>query len=197
MKFIIEHLDKKVYEWSFLEYRHISEILGRDNRDNLIFTNVKGKKDRAKLKGLGEVLELSAAEFIGKNSIPLANVCVLDILAGKTLISEERFDFKYLIFGGILGDHPPQKRTKAWLSDKIGCEKRNLGSEQMSTDTAVLVAKKIADGKRLSEIEFKDNIVIKTGKNEEVELPFRYAVENKKAVLPEGLVELLKKGKEF
>ena len=35
MKFIIEHLEDEVWEWCILEYRHMSEFVGKEN---LIFT---------------------------------------------------------------------------------------------------------------------------------------------------------------
>src|SRR3989344_3510320 len=40
MKYIIEHLEEKVYPWCLLEYTHISTIVGKDN---LIFTNIAKK----------------------------------------------------------------------------------------------------------------------------------------------------------
>ena len=46
MKFIIEHLEKKLFEWCLIEYEHISKIVGKNN---LIITNVK-KSDLSKLK---------------------------------------------------------------------------------------------------------------------------------------------------
>ena len=69
---------------------------------------------------------------------------------------------------------------------------RNLGKEQMSTDTAVLVTKMILDGNNLSEIEFKDTIELETNDGEEVILPYRYVMKEGKPVLPKGLFEMLK-----
>ena len=96
-----------------------------------------------------------------------------------------------------MGDYPPKKRTKGFCTKmkekEIKFETRNMGKEQMSTDTAVLVAKMIMDGKKFDKIKFKDTIIIEINDCEEVELPFRYVLENKKPVLPPGLVEHLKK----
>ena len=186
MKYIIEHLEPEMYEWCVIEYRHMSEIVGKDN---LIFTNLKDVKGKEKLT-FGKI------EDERVENLKFDNICILDPNAEKALTSNDKFN--YLIFGGILGDHPPKERTKIELIDRfkkkgIKFETRNLGKEQMSTDTALLVAKKITDGIKLSEIKFKDTIIIETGENEEVELPFRYVMENDKPVISKELVEYLKR----
>ena len=99
------------------------------------------------------------------------------------------------MFGGILGDYPPKARTKELQIPNA--ERRNLGKEQMSTDTAVLVVKLIVDGTPLEKIEFKDEIEIEIKEGESILLPYRYVVKNKKPVLPAGLIEMLKKQKGF
>ena len=185
MRYIVEHLEPEVYDWCLIEYNHISKIVGKEN---LIFTNVKNGKQ--KLKGLGEVKEKSVAE------LGLKNTCVLDLDADIELHPDDK-KFDYLIFGGILGDFPPKKRTKAELSSKLKGEKRNLGNKQMPTDTAVYVAKNIIEGKKLNEFEFKDEIEIDIREGESIILPFRYVVENNKVILPDGFVEFLKKRKGF
>ena len=180
MKYIIEHLEPGMYEWCLLEYKHISEIVGKEN---LIFTNIKSGAD--KLKAFGKIHKESVAE------LKLKNVCILDPAAEKTLSSKDKFD--YLIIGGILGDYPMKKRTKIELSDKMDVEKRNLGKKQMSTDTAVYVAKEITKGKTLKDFEFKDQIEIEIDKGESIQLPFRYVIVNGKPLLPKGMIEFLKK----
>ncbi len=184
MKYIIEHLDPEVFEWCLIEYQHISEIVGKEN---LIFTNVK--KDAEKLEGLGEIHSESVKE------LGFDNACLLDLDGEKTLAPDDK-RFDYLIFGGILGDDPPQKRTALHLGD-MNLEKRNLLDKQMSTDTAVLVAKKIIDGTTIDKIEFKDGIEIEIEEDESVMLNFRYVIEDGKPVLSEELIEHLKKREEF
>lgn len=185
MKFIIEHLEPEVYDWCLIEYKHISSVVGKEN---LIFTNVK--KGKEKLNELGEVKEESVAE------LGLKNICVLDPEAEGILDpADNKFD--YMVFGGILGDNPPKKRTKVELSSKLDCEKRNLGEKQMSTDTAVYVVKKIIDGKKINKIEFKDGIEVEVNEGESVILPYRYVVDNGKIVLPDNFVEFLKEREEF
>lgn len=203
MKFIIEHLDKRLYKWCFLEYKHISMVVGRDK---VMFTNISGVKSKQKLLKYGIVHDKS---IVNLNEIDEKRICVLDPFAEKILTTGDKLKFDYFIFGGILGDYPPQKRTAGFCDRlkkaRIKFETRNLGKEQMSTDTAVYAAKKILDGKdikKLSDLKFKDTIIIKINENEEVELPFRYVVEKDKQgkeiiILPDGFVEFLKKRKGF
>ncbi|MBW3011979.1 hypothetical protein KY311_02255 [Candidatus Woesearchaeota archaeon] len=183
MKYVIEHLEPELYEWCIIEYRHISETVGKEN---LIFTNVK--KDKEKLEPYGDVKEQSAQE------LNLSNPCLLDMDAEKQLSKDD--DFDYLVFGGILGDHPPQQRTmkhfSAWKK-----ETRNLGDKQMSTDTAVKVAKLIADGADFNELKFQDEIEIPTAEGESVIFPFRYLIIENKPFISKELIEYLKKKQDF
>jgi len=176
MKFVIEHLEEQLYEWCILEYKHISKIVGKDN---LIFTNVKSDK----LLDFGEVTKESV------NDLDFKKVCVLDPFAEKELSCDDKFD--YIVLGGILGDEPMQRRTEKEIKIKEAVS-RNMGADQMSTDTAVYVAKHIIDGGKLSDIKFKDEIEIEIAEGESVILPFRYVLLDGKPMLPDGFVEFLK-----
>ena len=185
MIYVIEHMDEEMHEWCILEYKHISEIVGKQN---LIFTNVK--KYAEKIKGLGEIHEKSIAEM------NFEKVCVLDADSKETLKTSDKQKFDYFVFGGILGDNPPQKRTQK-LIKSLKCQTRNLGNKQMSTDTAVLAAKMILNGKKLEQIEFADIITIPIREKEEVILPFRYIIKDGKLMLAPGIVKMLKEQKGF
>lgn len=188
MKFIIEHLEPRVYKWCFLEYKHISKIVGKNN---VIFTNVRNAKDQEKLIHFGKVEKRSVAE------INLDKCCVLDPEAKKTLNPKEAKGFNYFIFGGILGDHPPKARTKVLLTSRMkNSQARNLGDKQFPTDNAVLVVKKIIDGKKLEEIKFADNIELDIKEGEGVVMPYRYVFENGPVIFEE-LVEFIKKSGRF
>ena len=50
MKYVIVQMDPRLWKWSWLEYQHISRIVGKEN---LIFTNVKGKRTIEKLSSIG------------------------------------------------------------------------------------------------------------------------------------------------
>lgn len=73
--------------------------------------------------------------------------------AEKELEPSDFDNYDSFIFGGILGDHPPQDRTKELRNE--GFELRKLTKIQMSTDTAVLASKIIMyDKVKLNDIPF-------------------------------------------
>lgn len=182
-KYIIEHLEPELFEWCIVEYEEISNTVGKQN---LIFTNVKNSD---KLNSLGTVKKESVVK------LKLDNACILDPEASEELSPSDNFD--YLIFGGILGDHPPRKRTGDELSSKLKFPKRNLGNKQMSTDTAVKVAKLIVDGKKLGEIKFIDEPEIELADGESVELPYCYLSKEGKPLIPKKIIEIMKRDGEF
>lgn len=125
-----------------------------------------------------------------------AKVILLDPAATQALEPSDGDRFEYLLFGGILGDDPPQDRTKELR--KLGFATRHLGPVQMTTDTAVIVAKHVIEDQiPLNALEYVDRPEIKLGKKETVELPFRYLKKDGVPQLPKGLIDLLKKSNEM
>lgn len=192
MKFIIENLEKELYEWCIIEYEHISKIVGRGN---LIFSNIKNKSDAGKLKEYGTVSEKSVSK------LNFSSICVLSQCSNKALTAKDKNKFQYFVFGGILGDNPARKRTNIIINQlkkhKIKFETRNLGKKQMPTDVAVFVAKKILDGKKLNQLKFVDELEIEINENESIKLPFRFIVDDNKLIINDKLVEYLRKRKGF
>ena len=165
-----------------IEYKNISRII---RKNKLLFTNIKRRNN--KLKKYGKVI---------KDSVKyqkLENACILDPQAKKQLTKEEAKNFNYFIFGGILGNAPPEKRTKKELTKFIkNAKARNIGKEQLSTDSAVFVVNEIIKGKKLENIKFQDSIEIKINDIESVILPFRYPIINGKPFMSNELVRYLK-----
>lgn len=63
--------------------------------------------------------------------------------------------FEFVVFGGILGDHPPQDRAKEFRESFK--QVRQLGKVQMTTDTALLVSREILeDQKPFESLKFSD-----------------------------------------
>ena len=187
--YIIEHLEPQLFEWCLIEYEHISETVGKAN---LWFTNIKNKNDQKKLAKFGRVFSQSVKEM------DLLNSCVLDPEATKTLVPLETKNFSYLIFGGILGDYPPKKRTQEELTPFIpNAEVRNIGKEQMSTDNAVYTVKQIENGKKLADLKFQNNVSIEINEFESVDLPYCYNLINGKPFMSSKLPVYLKKKKGF
>ena len=167
--YIIEHLEKRIWRWCIIEYKHISALVGKKN---LWFTNIKMSEiaktisehaqkplvfDRCKeLSKYGKVIKKPVSE------LNLKNACVLDPEAKKILNPNEAKKIKYFIFGGILGDNPPKKRTKKELTGLMkNAIARSIGKKQFSTDNAVLVTKEIAKGALLGKMKFIDALNIK------------------------------------
>jgi len=185
--YIIEHLEPKLWDWCLIEYENISNIVGKEN---LWITNIKSKKDAEKLKNFGKVFSESVRKM------KLAGACILDPEAEKTLSPSEKFS--YYIFGGILGDFPPRKRTGEELTKFLpNAEKRNIGKEQMSTDNAVYTVKQIVDGKTFEKMKFTDNAVIQISEFESVELPYRYNLVDGKPFMSKKISEYIKKNGAF
>ena len=123
-----------------------------------------------------------------KVSFPLSTVSLLDLRAKKALCHDDRKILNVLIFGGILGDHPPRDRTRP-LRDFLGDNMRHLGRMQMSTDTAVFTSQIIlSDGIELEAIPFVDapEVVSPDDPDHAIDLEgFRYV--SKRYSLEEGV----------
>ncbi len=185
--FIIEHLEPKLWNWCIIEYKNVSKTVGKTN---LIFTNIK--KDSNKLKKYGKVISKSVSK------LSLKNICILDPESNKTLTPKKAKKYDYFVFGGILGDYPPRKRTKGELTKLIKkAESYNIGKKQMSTDNAVAVVKEILEGKTLNQLKFKDILEIKINKIETVELPYRYLIKNNKPFISKELIKFIKNKRSF
>lgn len=198
MEFVIEHMEPELFEWCLIEYEHIFKIVGKWN---LVFTNIKNKKDENKLKKFGNVFNERFSELNDILNFNKNKICVLSQYAKKPLATDDKNKFDYLLFGGILGDNPAKRRTedivKGLKKNKIKFGERNLGAVQMPTDNAVYVSKKILDGAKISDLKFTDEVEIQINENESVNLPFRYMIDNNKLVISEKLVEHLRNREKF
>ncbi len=182
--FIIEHLEPKLWPWCVIEYKHMSKIVGKEN---LLFTNIK-RVDFNKLKNYGTVSDKSVKQ------LKLQNACVLDPEAKDILSPKDAKQFSYFIFGGILGDHPPRKRTKVELTKFIkSYSVRNIGKDQFSTDNAVYVVKQICKGIDFNDIPFILEPEIRINKIESTILPYKYPLVKGKPNISKELIAYLKK----
>lgn len=192
MRYIIEHLEPRIYSWCLIEYENISQIVGKENT---IFTNIKTNKQKEKLLKLGKVYKESIRE-LALTTFKNKRLCLLDANAEETLAPKDAKNFDFLILGGILGDNPPRGRTMKELG-KLKIPLRNLGKKQMATDTAVYVANKIIFGTPFENLKFIDQVEIRIREGESITIPFRYVVEQGKPLISPKLVEYLKKKRGF
>ncbi|KAJ8664032.1 hypothetical protein O0I10_000310 [Lichtheimia ornata] len=205
MKFIVEHMEDGMHEWCTLEYRHMIQICGADD---MYFS---GLTENVLNNCMPEDLKQAHChqeDVMHLPGVDPSEVCLLDPSATEPLKPEDGEKFKYMLFGGILGDDPPRDRTKELR--KLGFAGRHLGPIQMSTDTAVNVARRVAvDKVPLDEIPYIDSPEIYFSKHESVNMPYRYIAITKtittkdgqektikKPLMPPGMLELIKKDSE-
>ncbi|CAG8502329.1 8009_t:CDS:2 [Acaulospora morrowiae] len=206
LNYIIEHMEDDLHDWCLLEYCHLTKSI---SPSNLYFTNLSeiAKATLSNKEILREANFITAD--IVDSGLPMDKICLLDPSSKQTLKPEDGNTFDYYLFGGILGDDPPRDRTSELR--KHGFQTRNLGDLQMTTDTAINVTKRIVEDKvAIDEIPFIDYPEIKMNNNESVIMPFRYVAipsstkstlqttnnelkHNLVPLLPEGMIELLKK----
>jgi len=186
---VIEHCEDELSPWLILEYRHASKIYGRDK---LMFTRVPRRYHRL-LSKYGEVREESVVELVSSGSINPSAVIVLDPRAAETLDYKHLLETKYVVVGGILGDHPPRGRTWLYITSRMpsGVRAFNIGERQYSIDGAVYYVDYLWRNKGLEGYRYVDGVVVES-EHGEIYLPFRYPVVNNKPLLAEGLEYYLK-----
>ena len=107
-----------------------------------------------------EIAQMFGERMVSKDREE-SNVCFMDMRADKVLEPEDSKRFEFLIFGGILGDHPPQDKPKELRANFKNL--RQLGRVQMTTDTAVLTSREIMEeGRKMETLRFTENPDIPT-----------------------------------
>lgn len=209
MKYIVEHMEEGFSEWVILEYAKILSDVGKENLIICSLPSTTTSADiPAKLLDLGLKWTTKELDKINEEYPDFhyytpesgKKICLLDPRAEEDLTCSDVEKFDCMVLGGILGNHPPRDRT-AELKVKypgllVG---RRLGDKQMSTDTAARTAFYILEKKiEFENIKFIDYPEFRFNKNEAVEMPFRYIIDDKtgKPILPDGMLELIKEDSE-
>ncbi|KAH8914184.1 DUF431-domain-containing protein, partial [Atractiella rhizophila] len=148
--FIIEHMEPEeqkaeVAEWVLLEYSKIICTVAPDM--DVVFSNLSSSNLSSLQQKLASVQPTLPANFtLTTESVSAivpdpksAPAILLDPQGSKELSPEDYSSNTHFVFGGILGDDPPRDRTSALRN--MGFVGRHLGPDQMTTDTAVAVAK--------------------------------------------------------
>ncbi|MBW0512198.1 hypothetical protein O181_051913 [Austropuccinia psidii MF-1] len=135
----------------------------------------------------------SVLDLMSILEVNLAQVCLLDPKAEQELKPDDGACFRWFLFGGILGDDPPRDRTAQLRV--CGFPSRNLGTIQMTTDTAVAVTKRIVeDGFRLQDLPWAEKPDLVFNSKESVQMPFRYLAEpSGQPIMPQGMRELIRR----
>lgn len=196
MKYVIEHMEQGFTPWVVLEYAQIIKDVGKENLYLVSLPEGTTEADMPK-----ELIDLGL-QWTTEDIVPYlagmedvqdkSDLCLLDPRAEIDLQPSDTANFKYFIFGGILGDHPPRDRTGE-LKKKLLCATRRLGSLQMTTDTAVRTTQIILEKQtKFENIKFIDYPEIRFNKHEATEMPFRYVLDsNGTPIFPKGMVELI------
>ncbi|KAJ9150046.1 DUF431-domain-containing protein [Coniochaeta hoffmannii] len=190
--YIVEHLDPELGAWSELEYITIAKESQEAGARFCLTSLPDGFKVPERLAAVPafEPTTKGVEEIYAADK---SRVCLLDPAAKKDLSPEDGETFDVFLFGGILGDDPPRDRTSELR--KKGFEGRRLGPVQMTTDTAVRVTRLVVEQKiPVAEIPYLDFPELRFNEHESTEMPFRYVKgEDGKPIMPEGMVELIKK----
>lgn len=94
MKYIIEHLEQELTEWTTLEYMHMQSRLPPGS---LIISGVSD------VSSFPKVLQPLCKPLSFLQSLPQSKVLLLDPKAETGLEKQDGDTFEYLLFGGILG----------------------------------------------------------------------------------------------
>jgi ribosome biogenesis SPOUT family RNA methylase Rps3 len=188
IKYVVEHLEEEMFEWCVLEYANMAKHVGALN---LIITNITESELLKDYPTLKDCI-LTSKGIREMQSIDQNKIILLDQCAENVLSVKDCCDILYILCGGILGtdefDGPMVDRTE-YLRN-FGYKTRNLGSVQMTADTAMIVSYKILqEGKEFSDLKFCDKPSIQIRKKEFLELPFRYLENEGKPLVPEGLID--------
>jgi len=181
---IIEHLEEGITPWILLEYRHISRFYGSEC---VIFTNMPAKYHGI-IRKYGTPLEESIVDIIGRNAIKAEDVIILDPSSPKELTYDILSKARYVVIGGILGDHPPKKRTWEYISSRLGhVAAYNIGKGQYSIDGAVYYIYYMYVNKSMDGYKYVDGLALETPSGI-IHLPFRYPMVDGKPFISEELV---------
>ena len=165
----------------FIEIKH-SALLASPYQ--LWLTNVKRECEREIFSRYvskvyrGSIIDLS-------KRLEYDRIIVLDPEASTPLSPKDFEKPSIVIVGGIMGSHPPEKRTKKFLSEKIShAIRRNIGKGQFTINGAIYVLRQVLNGKSLKEIKTVNGLRINTIDGE-IFLPYTFPLENGKPVIPE------------
>ncbi len=183
---VVEHLEPCINRWILAEYLYVASLF--PNRT--WFTNVRKRVEP--LERVAKVLRESCVELLKGR-----NVIVLDPQAGERLEPSDLREAEFVVIGGIMGSHPPEGRTKRFLTDRMPWAKpRNLGRDQLTIAGAARVLKMVEEGATLDQIKLVKGlrIVRELGRGVQhvVELPYAFPLREDGSVdLPPRYIDVV------
>lgn len=183
---IIEHLEPELSPWLFLEYRHSSIIHGREF---LLISNLPRKYHRLMNK-YAMVSEKSVKTLIKEGTIDGKVAIILDPKSPRKLGFSDAVNAKYIIVGGILGEHPPKGRTFELITKELeGVKSFNIGDGQYSIDGTIFYLNYLINHQGDENFKYVDGVTIRDFQHEyrTIHLPYRYPLVNGAPLLAPGL----------
>lgn len=191
MLLIIDNWERLLSPWLFSEYSFVADLF----KSSLVFTNVTSKEMLQALSSLAKATPKAVREFLAEINIPVNKVVVLDPAADEELRPEDLSRAEAVVVGGIMGDHPPKKRTYELITSKLSeATARNLGKEQLTIAGAAYVLKKISEGLTLRDLDIRFGLTIKLNilnSSVEIFLPYAFPYEGGKPVLPKEYLRII------
>ncbi|MEM1873648.1 MAG: hypothetical protein QXS85_05140 [Acidilobaceae archaeon] len=188
---VVDNMETVASRWLRVELEEVARV-ARERGLAVILTGFVSPEVEAVAVKLGYEVERDAGRFNRPDSI------LLDLWASEKLKPHEARTAKYLIVGGILGDHPPRGRTRLLYDRYCYAARRSLGEQQLSIDGAVKTALRVAEGVPLEEIKMVAPLEVEVARGKlrfTVTLPYAYPLrpDGSPDVSPK-LVELLERG---
>jgi ribosome biogenesis SPOUT family RNA methylase Rps3 len=123
----------------------------------------------------------------------LEKICLLDSESPMLLTPDDASIFTHFLFGGILGNTDEFDFDRTKILRNMGFPTRNLGSIQMTTDTAIKTTHLIINrGTPFSELNFIDRPTIKASLHESLILNFRFFADDQgNPQIAKGITDLL------
>ncbi len=188
---IIDNWEESLSPWLLSEYSFVANLF----KDSLVFTNVTNEKMLQTLNTLAKATPKNVREFLMISGIPVSKVIILDPAADEELSPEDLVRTEAVVIGGIMGDHPPKKRTYELITSKLPeAAARNLGKEQLTIAGAAYVLKKISEGLRLRDLDIRFGLTIKLNilnSDLEIFLPYAFPYEKGEPVLPKEYLRVV------
>ncbi|MEM0377833.1 MAG: RNA methyltransferase [Thermosphaera sp.] len=191
---LIEHLESELSPWLFLEYRHSSLIYGKEF---LLISNLPRRYHRL-ISKYAMVSEKSVKKLIKEGEINGRCAIILDPKSPRKLDFNNVIKAKYIIVGGILGEHPPRGRTFELITRELeGVESFNIGAGQFSIDGTVFYLQYLLSHRGDEDFKYIDGVTIDDPQlgGRTIYLPYRYPLIDGEPLLPPGLKYYLINGR--
>jgi ribosome biogenesis SPOUT family RNA methylase Rps3 len=184
-KLIIENREEHISDWLMAEYSHSGSIW-----PGTLFTNVRDREMTGLLQSAGTPVKEDVLEYTGGKR------CI--ILDHQSQVELKPGDFEnadYIVVGGILGYDRPKGRTRELITKRFDPSAnlfRNMGSIQLTIDSAVFVARAIFLGAALSELDITSEVELMWDDMHSTLLPYGYPIVDGKVLMTPGLVDIIR-----